>query len=401
MATGTAVCATCGALLDPGSATCARCGDRAAADGAPALPLLLAGSRPAPTAIRVLAVVLDVAVALVLGAPAVVGLLRGSLPGPAVAVSFVAALAYAVACVVGQTLTGRTPAKLVLGLRAVDVFSGLPLGLRRSPAERWTSGVVLDVRGARDPASTVDDGVWTRLAQVASAGFEPAPTATSAAPVHVAASVPSVQPVPSPSAPQATPAQVQPAAPAPRAPVDAPSAASPATPSAATPATPPATAPAPAPSERAAATAVFATPLAPHGSSGDGVPEATVMRPARANVPQVPAAAVLVLRLDDGQRFEVRGTALLGRNPQPRPGEEIGALIPVNDLARSVSKTHAQVRWDGRTCWVQDRGSTNGTSVADTEGRRPVTEAAEVAVGPGGSVRIGDRELVLELGGHA
>lgn len=418
MATGAVVCPTCAALLDPGSTTCPRCGDRVIADGAPRLPLLLAGTRPAATPIRVLATVLDVLVALVLAGPGLVGLVRDTLPGAVVALSFLLAAGYAAACAVGQALTGRTPAKLVLGLRAVDVFSGLPLGLRRSPLDRWASGVVLDVRGARDPAVTVDDGVWTRLAQLVEGGF--APTASSARATDAGGFAPTPFPAPatdatgfvppaatSPTAEPAAPVPPSPApAPEPAAPVPPPPAASP-EPSAAPAPPPPAPAPEPAPAPpppspaptpddaTPAATTVFATPLT--ASAGGDVPEATMVRPARANVPEVPAADVLVLRLDDGQRFEVRGTALLGRNPQARPGEEVGTLIPVNDLARSVSKTHAQIRWDGRTCWVLDRGSTNGTWVADAEGRRVVTDAREVAVGPGGTVRIGDRELVLEL----
>lgn len=388
MTTGAALCATCAAPIDPISATCARCGERVAADGAPRLPLLLAGCRPAPTATRVLAVALDVLIPLLLAAPAVVGR-GGALPGTVVVASLVAALAYGAGCVVGQALTGRTPAKLLLGLRAVDLFSGLPLGLRRGPAERWASTVVLDVRGARDPATTVDDGVWARLAQVATAGFGPASAASVPAAggpaVRAATAVPAGPPMPPRSAPApAVPSTVS-AAPAPAVPLahEVP-----------TPHAVPGALPAPP------EPAVLATPLAPRtASAGSAVPETTVLRPARASVPPVPTAGVLVLRLDDGQRFEVRGTALLGRSPEPRAGEEIGTLVPVNDLARSVSKTHAQLRWDGRTCWVLDRGSTNGTSVADADGRRPVTETAEVAVAPGGSVRIGNRELLLELEG--
>src|SRR5690606_34788541 len=183
------------------------------------------------------------------------------------------------------------------------------------------SGVVLDVRGARDPAVTVDDGVWTRLAQLVEGGF--APTASSARATDAGGFAPTPFPAPATDAtgfvpPAATSPTPEPAAPVPPPPPASPEPATapaprPPAPVAEPAPAPPPPSPAPTPDDATpAATTVFATPLT--ASAGGDVPEATMVRPARANVPEVPAADVLVLRLDDGQRFEVRGTALLGRN---------------------------------------------------------------------------------------
>ena len=59
----------------------------------------------------------------------------------------------------------------------------------------------------------------------------------------------------------------------------------------------------------------------------------------------------------------VDGLVLLGRNPQPRVGEEDATLIKVLDESRTVSKSHLAVGVDAGGLYVMDRGSTNGTIV--------------------------------------
>lgn len=70
--------------------------------------------------------------------------------------------------------------------------------------------------------------------------------------------------------------------------------------------------------------------------------------------------------------------------------------MPVNDLSRSVSKTHASLRWDGRHLWVADRGSTNGTIVLTAQGERSAASADGVAVEPGSRLELGDRWVAIE-----
>ena len=47
--------------------------------------------------------------------------------------------------------------------------------------------------------------------------------------------------------------------------------------------------------------------------------------------------------LDDGRRITVDGLVLLGRNPQPQPGEEDAQLIKLADETRTVSKSHLAI----------------------------------------------------------
>ena len=47
--------------------------------------------------------------------------------------------------------------------------------------------------------------------------------------------------------------------------------------------------------------------------------------------------------LDDGRRIALEGLVLLGRNPQPKAGEEDAQLIKIADETRTVSKSHLAV----------------------------------------------------------
>ena len=86
-------------------------------------------------------------------------------------------------------------------------------------------------------------------------------------------------------------------------------------------------------------------------------------RPASA---QLPAEWTAVL--DDGREISVDGLVLLGRNPQPQPGEEDAQLIKIADETRTVSKSHLAIGLDAGGIFVVDRGSTNGSTVTTPEG---------------------------------
>jgi uncharacterized RDD family membrane protein YckC len=104
------------------------------------------------------------------------------------------------------------------------------------------------------------------------------------------------------------------------------------------------------------------------------------------------------LRLWDGRIVVLTGTALVGRNPLPREGEQAPErIITVADAGRSVSKTHVAVGVDGAGAWVCDRSSTNGTVVTLRDGRR--TQCApeqEVRVPSGTSVVFGDYWFIID-----
>jgi uncharacterized RDD family membrane protein YckC len=103
--------------------------------------------------------------------------------------------------------------------------------------------------------------------------------------------------------------------------------------------------------------------------------------------------------LDDGRRIVLDGLVLLGRNPQPKAGEEDAQLIKIADETRTVSKSHLAVGVDGDGVYVVDRGSTNGSTVSTTNGMSTRCKAGElVRVGEGAIVSIGDHWLEITRG---
>jgi uncharacterized RDD family membrane protein YckC len=100
--------------------------------------------------------------------------------------------------------------------------------------------------------------------------------------------------------------------------------------------------------------------------------------------------------LDDGREVPVRGLVLLGRNPQPRPGEETAELVKLADETRTVSKSHLALDVDGDTLVVMDRGSTNGSTVTTAEGVTTACTPEKPAPAADGSVvSMGDHWLTV------
>lgn len=100
--------------------------------------------------------------------------------------------------------------------------------------------------------------------------------------------------------------------------------------------------------------------------------------------------------LDDGREVPVRGLVLLGRNPQPRPGEEGAELVKLTDQSRTVSKSHLALDVDDTGLFVVDRGSTNGSTVTTPDGRVSRCAPGEVVhVAEGSVVSMGDHWLTL------
>lgn len=105
---------------------------------------------------------------------------------------------------------------------------------------------------------------------------------------------------------------------------------------------------------------------------------------------------------DTGEELDVEGLVLVGRRPEPRPGEPVGTLLALSSSDMSLSKTHAQFQVvpDGALV-VMDRGSTNGSVLVRgglfkrLEGGRPAT------LKHGDRVRFGDREMTVTRLGAA
>lgn len=74
-----------------------------------------------------------------------------------------------------------------------------------------------------------------------------------------------------------------------------------------------------------------------------------------------------VLQFSTGESFTVHGTGLIGRNPQPEPGEFFDHLVRVLDSGKSVSKTHLEFGQEGGAFWVKDRFSGNGTIIREPD----------------------------------
>ena len=115
--------------------------------------------------------------------------------------------------------------------------------------------------------------------------------------------------------------------------------------------------------------------------------------------PRSPYVQDWSILLDDGRRIAVDGLVLLGRNPQPRAGEEDAQLIKIADETRTVSKSHLAVGVDAGGIYIVDRGSTNGSTVSTTNGMSSRCRAGEmVRVGDGAIVSIGDHWLEITRG---
>ena len=115
--------------------------------------------------------------------------------------------------------------------------------------------------------------------------------------------------------------------------------------------------------------------------------------------PSTDTIGSLIIVFDTGERIDLgRGeSAFVGRDPVIIGDVESARLIAIDDPALSISKTHLLVtrRVDG--VQVMDLGSTNGTMVCAEPGSpRVVAQPQEpLLVLSGGTVRFGDRELVV------
>jgi hypothetical protein len=118
---------------------------------------------------------------------------------------------------------------------------------------------------------------------------------------------------------------------------------------------------------------------------GPGAPPAPVV-PVSSATPLGP----WILALADGQRLQVDGSIVLGRDPAPVSVRPHAALVPLVDPARSVSKTHAIIDVEGAELSITDLHSTNGVLVVDPHGDEFDLAPGERAVlQPGSRIELG------------
>lgn len=107
-----------------------------------------------------------------------------------------------------------------------------------------------------------------------------------------------------------------------------------------------------------------------------------------------------VLVGDDGSAFSLGADYLVGREPDQDDAVRRGELRPLRllDAERSVSRVHAEIRLRDWDVVVIDRGSANGTYVAErgeTEWRRLPPDGDEV-IQPGTRVAFGKRFMTFD-----
>lgn len=120
-------------------------------------------------------------------------------------------------------------------------------------------------------------------------------------------------------------------------------------------------------------------------------PEAPVTR-----TRSVPPVTRWRVSFDTGETFVVDGLTLVGRRPEPRPGEEVRHVVPLRSEDMSLSKTHAQfqVAPDG-VLVVMDRGSTNGSMLLRAGVARELPPGRPTTLLPGDQVAFGDRRMTV------
>jgi hypothetical protein len=115
-------------------------------------------------------------------------------------------------------------------------------------------------------------------------------------------------------------------------------------------------------------------------------------------VQQPPGPSWLVV-LPTGARVPVNGILLVGRNPVRFGAWADAGLLPVDDPARSVSKTHAVFETVGDGIRVTDLHSTNGVSLQDASGAATQpTPGVPTPVAAGTTVLLGSYRVTIAAG---
>ena len=126
-------------------------------------------------------------------------------------------------------------------------------------------------------------------------------------------------------------------------------------------------------------------------------PDFSITERTRPHPPAGPPARWQVT-FDTGEQFEVRGLTLVGRRPEPRPGEPVKRLVTLPSDDMSLSKTHAQFQVvpDGALV-VMDRGSTNGSILIRAGVTKRLVGGKPATMRDADRVRFGDREMTVAM----
>lgn len=277
-----------------------------------------------------------------------------------------------------------------------------------SPA--WASAPVVDARPADAAAAPLGNETEAEYARLAAESFQAPPAAPLGPPpppepfswTAASQSQPEPEPVREVPPPPVHPVAGPPAPPAPPAP-----AAPPAPPAPAAPPAPPAP-PSPAPVPAQGGSEPLRLPPAPGDETGTGSatdsgsgtgqqveaapPRAAVHRSTgitaryepiveedeldRTVVVPRPSRARWLVELPDGETLEIEHDTVLGRRPDAIEGAQV---VAIPDPTRTLSKTHARLRFDGERWTIEDLDSTNGVFLIHADGREEELAAGDPA----------------------
>ena len=135
--------------------------------------------------------------------------------------------------------------------------------------------------------------------------------------------------------------------------------------------------------------------LAPPPSPPTG-PPLTPTRPEVSDLTGPPLARWRVT-FDSGETLVVEGLVVVGRRPEPRPGEVARHVVPLRSEDMSLSKTHAQLQVapDG-VLVVMDRASTNGSVLIRQGVPKDLVAGRPTTLLPGDEVAFGDRRMSVD-----
>jgi len=110
-----------------------------------------------------------------------------------------------------------------------------------------------------------------------------------------------------------------------------------------------------------------------------------------------PASTPFRLVSTTGQRFEVTGRSLLGRNPSPEPDERYDSVLVLVDEGKTVSKRHLELVVVADQLLATDLGSGNGTVVeVPGEPRLRLTAGMPHPVPRGAVLKLGRHRIAVE-----
>lgn len=287
----------------------------------------------------------------------------------------------------GRNLVWAAGSAIVVGIFS-PLFDASPW--RRGWHDKVSGAVMTDVRGvpAARPAAPTGTPAAPPLPTASTGGSPFGAPATLPPGMPAAPMFPRPQAAPVPPPPVATPpAGVVPVAPAP--------AVAPAAPAApAVPPRPPQPAAAPVPEDGLIAFVPGITSTRPPAR-----PESRAVAPDEVPVDETRmstgARAFATLVWDDGARHALYGRTLFGRNPTPETGAHV---VPIRDETLSLSKTHFEIGSDDGSLWVLDRHSTNGVLLRRGAQTQAAVAGQRTTLYAGDVLEIGDRRITVEVG---